>query len=132
LPVTASPHPARGRHLAYPPRRDGAPDPGEVVWFWAPYEEDSQLGKDRPVLVVGRDGDVLLGLMLSTRHSRDGQPHWYALGSGNWDHDRRASWVRVDRLLQVPASGVRREGSILDRARFDTVADELRRRYGWQ
>jgi PemK-like, MazF-like toxin of type II toxin-antitoxin system len=132
-PVTTSPHPPPGRHLAYAPHpRDGAADPGEIVWFWVPYEEQPHLGKDRPVLVVGRDGNVLLGLMLSTQQARDGRPDWLALGSGDWDHDHRASWVRLDRVLQVPASGVRREGSILDRARFDAVAEKLRRYYGWQ
>ena len=34
----------------YRPRRDGKPDPGEVVWAWVPFEENDGRGKDRPVL----------------------------------------------------------------------------------
>jgi hypothetical protein len=117
--------------LVYAPQLDGRADPGEIVWTWVPYEEDAHLGKDRPVLVVGRDGSVLKGLMLSSNHERDGQPHWYALGAGAWDREHRPSWVRLDRVLDVPETGIRREGSVLDRARFDAVAAELRAHYGW-
>ena len=31
----------RGLRVAYNPRTDGKPDPGEVVWAWVPYEEDA-------------------------------------------------------------------------------------------
>ncbi len=135
-PATAArvkdlPGPPSGRHLAYSPNLDGRADPGEIVWFWVPYEEDASHGKDRPVLVVGRDGTHLLGLMLSSQHARDGQPNWFPLGSGAWDEENRPSWVRLDRVLSVPESGIRREGAILQRARFDAVAARLRARYGW-
>jgi hypothetical protein len=123
--------PPKGRHLEYAPNLDGRADPGEIVWFWVPYEEDAHQGKDRPVLVVGRDGNMLLGLMLSSQHGRDGQPNWYALGAGAWDKESRPSWVRLDRVLTVPESGIRREGAILAKARFDKVAAKLRSSYGW-
>jgi hypothetical protein len=129
--VTQSGPPA-GRHLVYAPRLDGRADPGEIVWSWVSFEDDPRLGKDRPVLVVGRDGSVLLGLMLSSNAERAGQRNWFALGSGAWDHDDRPSWVRLDRVLRVPESGIRREGAILDRARFDAVARRLRRDYAWR
>jgi hypothetical protein len=121
----------RGRRIAYAPNLDGDADPGEVVWTWVRYEEDPGQGKDRPVLVVGRDGRTLLGLMLSSQSDRDGQRDWLALGAGAWDAERRPSWIRLDRVLEVDEDGVRREGAILDRARFDRVADALRERYGW-
>jgi hypothetical protein len=121
----------RGRRIAYAPNLDGDADPGEVVWTWVRYEEDSGQGKDRPVLVVGRDGRTLLGLMLSSQSDRDGQRDWLALGAGAWDAERRPSWIRLDRVLEVDEDGIRREGAILDRARFDRVADALRERYGW-
>ena len=38
--------------MTYSPSTDGAPDPGEVVWTWVPFEERDGRGKDRPVLVV--------------------------------------------------------------------------------
>ena len=127
-----SARPPRGRHLDYAPRRDGRADPGEIVWAWVPFEEDASQGKDRPVLVVGRDGRRLYGLMLSSNHGRDGQPHWYALGAGDWDREHRPSWLRLDRVLDVHEQQVRREGAIVDRKRFDAVAGELRARYGWR
>ena len=34
-----------------------APEPGEVVWTWVPYEEDPTRGKDRPVPVIGLEAD---------------------------------------------------------------------------
>jgi hypothetical protein len=46
--------------LEYTPHPDDRPDPGEVVWAWVPFEENHRRGKDRPVLVVGRDGGLLL------------------------------------------------------------------------
>jgi len=128
----ARPGPPRGRHLEYSPRLDGQADPGEVVWTWVPFEEDASQGKDRPVLVVGRQGKSLLGLMLSSAERRDGQANWYALGAGAWDHEHRPSWVRLDRVLDVHESAVRREGAILDRQRFNAVAGKLRTGYGWR
>lgn len=120
-----------GRVIHYAPDLDGDADPGEIVWTWVQYEDDPRQGKDRPVLVVGRDGRTLLGLMLSSRDERDGQHNWLPLGPGEWDRDRRPSWVRLDRVLEVDEDGIRREGAVLDRARFDTVAAELRRGFGW-
>ncbi|HEY7176943.1 MAG TPA: type II toxin-antitoxin system PemK/MazF family toxin [Micromonosporaceae bacterium] len=128
----AKPGPPRGRHLAYAPKLDGRADPGEIVWTWVPYEEDHSRGKDRPVLVVGRNGTTLLGLMLSSSVARDGQHNWYALGAGAWDHEHRPSWVRLDRVLRVRERGIRREGAVLARPRFDAIARELRRHYGWR
>jgi hypothetical protein len=117
--------------LQYAPQLDGAADPGEVVWTWVQYEDDPNQGKDRPVLVVGRKGTELVGLMLSSQSERDGQRNWLPLGPGSWDRDQRPSWVRLDRVLTVQEHGIRREGSILDRDRFDRIAAELRRAYGW-
>ncbi|MGY0234338.1 type II toxin-antitoxin system PemK/MazF family toxin [Longispora urticae] len=125
------PVPARGRKLVYAPQLDGQADPGEIVWTWVEYEDDPSQGKDRPVLVVGRDRDQLLGLMLSSQSERDGQRGWLALGPGNWDREQRPSWIRLDRVLDVPEAGIRREGAVLDRSRFDQVARELRDNYGW-
>jgi hypothetical protein len=117
--------------LVYAPEVDGQADPGEIVWTWVPYEEDPTRGKDRPVLVVGRDRATLHGLMLSSNGHRDGQPHWFALGAGAWDAEHRPSWVRLDRVIVVAEDGIRREGAVLDRRRFEAVAAELRRAYGW-
>jgi hypothetical protein len=128
----AKPGPPRGRHLVYSPRLNGRADPGEIVWTWVPYEEDHSQGKDRPVLVVGRNGTTLLGLMMSSSAARNGQQNWYALGSGPWDREERPSWVRMDRVLRVKEHGIRREGAVLSRPLFDALSKQLRMHYGWQ
>jgi hypothetical protein len=130
-PSRSVPVPQRGRQLAYSPNPDGDADPGEIVWTWVPYEDDPAQGKDRPVLVVGRDARTLLGLMLSSQADRDGQRDWLALGPGEWDSSARPSWVRLDRVLEIDEDGIRREGAVLDRPRFDRIAAILRRNYGW-
>ena len=116
----------------YSPVLDGEADPGEIVWTWVPYEEDHSKGKDRPVLVVGRDGPWLLTLMLSSQdHVAPGQQEgpggarWLDIGSGPWDPQGRDSEIRLDRVVRVDPQAVRREGAIMDRATFDTVADFL-------
>ncbi|WP_036375616.1 type II toxin-antitoxin system PemK/MazF family toxin [Micromonospora sp. ATCC 39149] len=120
------------RDLSYAPEPDGQADPGEVVWTWVPYEDDPRQGKDRPVLVVGRSSRTLFGLMLSSQGERDGQRHWLSLGPGAWDRDNRPSWVRLDRVLTMREDSIRREGAVLDRARFDRVGQALRAGYGWR
>ena len=120
--------------IAYAPKPDGQPDPGEVVWTWVPFEEDHAIGKDRPVLLVGSDGDWLLGVMLTSKdHDRDaGQEHragreWVDIGPGGWDRSGRPSEVRVNRIIRVDPEGIRREGAVLGPDRFDEVADAIRR-----
>jgi hypothetical protein len=122
----------------YRPHADGLPDPGEIVWTWVPYDEGDGRGKDRPVLVIGRRGNGLLGLMLTSKdHDRDAADEarhgrvWTDLGSGSWDAQGRPSEVRLDRLLELDPAAVRREGAALDRARFDRVVAEARRVQGW-
>jgi hypothetical protein len=119
--------------VEYRPHADGRPDPGEVVWAWVPYDENDGRGKDRPVLVIGRRGGLLLGLMLSSQdHDRDAADEashgrrWTDIGTGSWDSRGRPSEVRLDRLLELAPGSVRREGAALDRARFDRVVAEAR------
>jgi len=132
-PVTKTSVPTahRARKLVYAPDLDGRADPGEIVWTWVTYEEDPSRGKDRPVLVVGRDRATLLGLMLSRQEQHAADRSWVSIGSGSWDDAGRPSWVRLDRVLDVPEESIRREGAILDRAVFDIVAARLRRDYSW-
>lgn len=121
----------RARRIAYAPDLDGAADPGEIVWTWVPYEEGDGRGKDRPVLVVGREGRDLVGLMLSSRSGRADDRNWIGIGAGKWDGEGRPSYVRLDRIIEVGEHEIRREGAVLDEGRFGRVADELRSRYGW-
>ena len=125
--------PERIGHLriTYTPERDGAPDSGEVIWTWVPYEENDGRGKDRPVLVIGRQSSdrVYAVRMTSKPHERDRD--YLSIGSGGWDSQGRESWVDIEQLYSVHDAGMRREAAILDRRRYDTVAGALVRRYGW-
>ncbi len=132
-PVTRASVPTaqRARRIFYAPNLDGRADPGEIVWTWVVYEDDPTRGKDRPVLVVGRDQRTLLGLMLSSQEHHAQDDAWVGIGTGNWDYDGRPSWVRLDRVLDVPEDGIRREGAILDRDRFEVIATRLRAEFSW-
>lgn len=133
--------------ISYAPSADGDADPGEIVWAWVHFEEDIAQGKDRPVLVLaledastgGSDGSgpAVVALMLTSRdrgqgtHTDEHGATWVDIGTGSWDSQRRPSEVRVDRLLRIPASAVRREGARVDRGKFDAVVAEARRVHGW-
>ena len=82
--------------------------------------------------MVGRDRQTLLGLMLSSQTptmltTRVG----CTSAQGDWDHEGRPSWVRLDQVLDVPEEGIRREGAIIDRVAFEIVAMRLRTEYSW-
>jgi len=119
--------------LDYAPRHDDQPDPGEVVWTWVPYDDDPGRGKDRPALVLAREGaGLVVAQMTSKDHDRDAADEarhgrrWIDVGSGDWDSRGRESEVRLDRLLLVEPMAVRRNGGSLDRDRFEEVAAALR------
>ena len=126
--------------FAYSPDPDGEPDPGEVVWTWVPYEEDASQGKDRPVLVLARQADagrrLVVAQMTSKDHDRDAAQearwgrYWHDVGTGDWDSRGRPSEVRLDRLLVVEPSAVRREGATMSRGVFDGVVAALRAHWG--
>lgn len=127
----------RGRTtLAYAPRADDRADPGEVIWTWVPFEEDHRQGKDRPVLVIGRDGRWLLALpMTSQDHDRDAAQearegrYWCEIGTGGWDSRGRVSEVRVNRIIRVEPARVRRISERVSPEVFERVAAEVRRHW---
>jgi hypothetical protein len=124
--------PGRGAlRIEYAPDRDGDPDAGEIVWTWVPYDENDGRGKDRPVLVIGRqDRDRVYAVRLTSK-PHDGDRDYLALGTGEWDAGGRPSWVDIEQVYSVHRKGMRREAAALDRERFARVADALHRRYGW-
>ncbi len=120
-------------HVEYAPEIDGEPDPGEVVWGWVAYEDDPSQGKDRPVLILGRDGAGWYGLMLTSKdHDRDADDeaghgrYWMDVGSGGWDREGRPSEVRLDRLIVLRDDIVRREGAAMDQTVFEAVVTAAR------
>jgi len=113
-----------GVDIEYNPSLDGDADPGEVVWTWVPYEEDPSQGKDRPVVIVGRRGRMLVGVPLTSKHHDNERQ--VPIGTGPWDRDGRPSYAKLDRILDVDSAKVRREGAILDRRHFDQIVAALR------
>jgi hypothetical protein len=104
-----------------------------VVWAWVNFEEDPTQGKDRPVLLLARDGRAWLGLLLTSQnHDLDAEREaswgrmWMDVGTGSWDRQRRPSEVRLDRLVRLAPNQIRREGAALDRARFERVVEAAR------
>ena len=113
--------------VEYAPRHDGDADPGEVVWTWVPYEDDATQGKDRPVVIIGRLGHDLAAIALTTKgHGPPGDR--VAVGTGDWDREGRPSFAKIDRILAVDATQVRREGAAFDRARFEVLVAAVRAR----
>ena len=119
--------------FSYSPDPDGEADPGEVVWAWVPFEEDPSQGKDRPVLVLARhETRLVVAQMTSKDHDRDAAQEarwgrfWHDVGTGDWDRQGRPSEVRLDRLLLVEPTSVRREGATMNREVFDGVVAALR------
>lgn len=136
--------PAPGRPSDYPglpPMVFGRGGPGgfssgDMVWTWVPYEEDARQGKDRPVLLIGADGNWLLGLPATSKdHDRDAAQerragrYWIDIGTGEWDSQRRPSEVRVDRIVRVDPHRVRRSAGRVRPDIFDEVAAAVSRHW---
>ncbi|MGM1016376.1 MAG: type II toxin-antitoxin system PemK/MazF family toxin [Actinomycetota bacterium] len=130
--VRIEPDALPGLVIDYSPDRDGAPDAGEVIWTWVPYEENDGRGKDRPVLVIARESHDRVYAVRMTSGSRDHDRDFISIGAGEWDSQGRESWVDVEQLYSVHDRGMRREAAVLDRGRFDRVAAALQDRYGWR
>jgi hypothetical protein len=128
--VEVDPHSVGPVRMRYSPHSDGAPDPGEIVWTWVPFEENDGRGKDRPVLVVAVEpaGSYLAVQLTSKDH--DGEGDFVPVGAGGWDGQHRPSWVNLDRVVRVHEGGMRREAAALPREPFERVTDRLRQRYG--
>ncbi len=118
--------------MSYAPQSDGAPDPGEIVWTWVPFEENDGRGKDRPVLVVAvESAGTYLAVQLTSK-DHDGEGDFVPVGAGGWDGEHRPSWVNLDRVIRVHEGGMRRESTALPREPFERVTDRLHQRYGWR
>lgn len=111
-------------NFEYSPSLDGDADPGEIVWTWVPFEEDHSQGKDRPVLLVGRDGEYLLALMMTSKDHNNREhadPNYLDIGSGPWDPQDRASEVKLNRVIRVRPDSMRREGAIMPEDTFRLI-----------
>ncbi len=125
------PSAVRGLQITYVPEHDGDPDAGEIIWTWVPYEENDGRGKDRPVLIIGRQDAERVYAVKLTSKSHDADRDFIPIGSGPWDSQGRPSWIDIEQLYSVHSRGMRREASALPLDRFVVVADALHKRYGW-
>lgn len=108
----------RGLQPSYDPNLDRDPDPGEVVWTWVPFVEHDGRGKDRPVLIIARLSDyAVAGCYLSTKQHRGFLP----VGTGPWDGQGRPSYLNPNRVLRITHGGLRREGAVMPRERFEEI-----------
>lgn len=111
-------------NFEYSPSLDGDADPGEIVWTWVPFEENHSQGKDRPVLLVGRDGEYLLALMMTSKDHNNREhadSNYLDIGSGPWDPQGRASEVKLNRVIRVRPDAMRREGAIMPEDTFRLI-----------
>lgn len=122
--------------IEYAPHPGHLPDPGEIVWAWVPYEEDHREGKVRPVLIIGRDEEWLLGSPLTSKdHDLDQKQeakesrYWVEIGPGAWDPKGRVSEARVNRIVRIDPESVRGPGERLDEKRFRRVARAIRQHH---
>ena len=107
--------PARdGLRITYAPDRDGDPDAGEIVWTWVPYAENDGRGKDRPVLVIGRQSADRVYAVRLTSKAHDG--------------DRDFLAHRLGRLGRAGTTVVGRRRAGLQRARRRHAARGVRAR----
>lgn len=120
-------------NFEYSPSLDGDADPGEIVWTWVPFKEDHSQGKDRPVLLVGRDGEYLLALMMTSKDHNNREhadPNYLDIGSGPWDPQGRASEVKLNRVIRVRPDSMRREGAVMPEDTFRLIERAWTRRNG--
>ncbi|MDO4631067.1 MAG: growth inhibitor PemK [Corynebacterium sp.] len=126
------------RTIFYAPNMDGQVDPGEVVWFWIPSEDSAHTDDEstlkfteRALVVVGRTGDHVLGLITSPNPEHAHDEKWLDIGAGPWDDEGRQSWLRLDKVIKVAESTIRRQGAFIPPRRFNRIASRLRNEYGW-
>lgn len=120
-------------NFEYSPSLDGDADPGEIVWTWVPFEEDHSQGKDRPVLLVGRDGEYLLALMMTSKDHNNREhadSNYLDIGSGPWDSQGRASEVKLNRVIRVRPDAMRREGAVMPQDTFRLIEHAWTRHNG--
>ena len=79
------------------------------------------------MVVIGRSEASLIAVALTTKdHGPLGER--LAVGTGDWDPQRRPSFAKINRLIAIDPAKVRREGAVFPRRRFDALVDAVRSR----
>ncbi len=118
------------RATMYAPDMDGQADPGEVVWLDIRARRGGGVQR-RAVLIIGRNHHTLLTLLISANPEHEEHDNWIRIGSGPWDGAGHDSWVRMDKILEVPESQITRRGVAMPERRYDRITAILRNEYGW-
>ncbi len=71
------------------------------------------------MLIIGRADATRSYAVRLTSKPHAGDSDYLALGTGEWDPQRRPSWVDIEQLYLVHDAGMRREAAALDRRRFE-------------
>ena len=129
--TTVRPTEHHARSIYYAPDMDGQADPGEVIWVWIQPNLPGHPARERAMVVVGRSQHLLLGLLISPNPEHANEDNWIDIGSGGWDVAGRQCWARLDKILEVPESTIRRQGAIIPKSRFERIAQRLRSDYSW-
>jgi len=85
------------------------------------------------VLLVGRDGEYLLALMMTSKDHNNREhadPNYLDIGSGPWDQQGRASEVKLNRVIRVRPDSMRREGAVMPEDTFGLIEREWTRHNG--
>ena len=77
--------------------------------------------------MIGRRRTAIIGVPLTTQ--RDEREAQVEIGVGAWDSQRRVSYARIWRIFDIDPSRMRREGAVIERARFETVVKAVDRYY---
>ena len=96
------------------------------------YEDDPTRGKDRPVLVVGRDRSVLLGLMMSSQERHHADRDWVGIGAGDWDLRAGPAGSGWTGCWMCPRRAFGARARCWNARLFDMVAARLRADYSWR
>ncbi|MHA2789536.1 type II toxin-antitoxin system PemK/MazF family toxin [Corynebacterium sp. S7] len=115
------------RSIYYSSDLDGYAEPGEVVWVTVP----STPPQERSMLVIGRNMQNVLGLLISSHEGHANKSEWLEIGNGEWDTSATQCWLRLDKTIVVPETQVSRRGILFPRSRFELVANRLRATFRW-
>lgn len=119
------------RTVSFAPDMDGQADSGEVVWVCTPGNTPTCSPRERAILIIARTRTTVMGLLISPNPTHADTDNWVGIGTGEWDEDGNECWVRLDRVLEVPETQIRRQGTLFPPRRFERIANQLRMDYNW-
>lgn len=92
---------------------------GTVVWADLPYEENTDLSKRRPALVLDVAGDIVEVLKITTKGRV--RPEYLELESAEWDAQRRTSFVDRERRVRIHRSLIHEVSGTPDKGEWEAV-----------